>query len=475
MRRVLLPAVLVVVALLLQLTVLDQLPLPGGVSPDLLLLVVVALALSSGPTAGLITGFCAGLALDIAPPSNHLIGVYALVFCLVGYFCGLVAADLENSVLLPLAASALGAAGGAALYAVAGVFLGNPDVTGQSVRHVLPLSVAYDVLLSPFVLYAVALASRLAARIAGVAADGRAFTASRPATTSASPLVIPGAAPALQGGRTPRIRAAANRQRDGWIGGGGWLAASAELARTRPATIKLHLGGSSSSLPVSSQAAGQQSKSLAKLRFGSDRRGDGLVGSRLPGGLFGGSGSAAGGLPGTRPVPRLFGRRSRPGTASPARFSLHRKPAWGLRGAGGSGQLGPAAPRRGTFSTNSQRKATVAGWLSGRKSAAGWLSGRKSIASAATPRRGSFAAAPQSKRQAPVGSPRRGTFSGGSSPKGTFGTSGPRRGAFGGPRRFRALRRATIRGGRIARPRRSAIGRVRGGRWPGFKRNGGWR
>ena len=141
MRRVLLSVLLVLAALVLQLTVLDRAPLPGGVAPDLVLLVVVALALSSGPMPGLITGFCAGLALDIAPPANHLIGVYALVFCLVGYCCGLVSAELDSSVLLPLAASALGAAGGAALYAVVGVFLGNPDVTGQSVRHVLPLSV----------------------------------------------------------------------------------------------------------------------------------------------------------------------------------------------------------------------------------------------------------------------------------------------------------------------------------------------
>jgi rod shape-determining protein MreD len=455
-RRVLLSAALAAVALLLQLTLLDQLPLPGGVSPDLLLLVVVALALSNGPTLGLITGFGAGLALDIAPPSNHLIGVYALVFCLVGYFCGLVAADLENSVLLPLAASAVGAAGGAALYAVAGVFLGNPDVTGQSVRHVLPLSVAYDVLLSPFVLYAVALASRLAARIAGRAAIGPQTAA------SASPLVLPGAAPPLQGGRVPRIRAAANRQRDGWIGGGGWLAASAELARTRPATIKLHLGGRNGGLPAGPPAATQQSKSLPKLRFGSGRRGDGILG----GALFGGP--AGGGLAGTEPVPKLFGRRGRPGAASSIRFS--RKPAWGFRGAGAAGNLGAAAPRRGTFSTNPQRWALT-----------GWLSGRKGMASAAAPRRGSFTAAPQRTRQVPAGSPRRGTFSGGSSTKGTFGPGGPRRGTFGGgPRRFRALRRATIRGGRIAGPRGGALGRrpSMGGRSPWrnpFKRNGGWR
>ena len=152
MRRVVLPVVLLLAALVLQLTVLDRLPLPGGVAPDLVLLVVVALALNSGPMTGMICGFCAGLALDIAPPSGHLIGVYALVFCLLGYFCGLVSAELESSVLLPLAASALGAVAGAGLYAAVGIMLGNPDVTGPAVRHVLPLSVLYDVLLSPFVL-----------------------------------------------------------------------------------------------------------------------------------------------------------------------------------------------------------------------------------------------------------------------------------------------------------------------------------
>src|SRR6202043_4119673 len=93
----------------------------------------------------------------------------ALVFCQVGYCCGLVSAELESTVLLPLGASGLGAAGGAGLYAGVGVILGNPDVTGSAVRHVLPVSVLYDVLLSPFVLYGVALATRLTARIAGAA------------------------------------------------------------------------------------------------------------------------------------------------------------------------------------------------------------------------------------------------------------------------------------------------------------------
>src|SRR5437763_2929831 len=196
MRRVLLPVVLLLAALVLQLTVLDRLPLPGGVAPDLVLLMVVALALSGGPMSGMIWGFCVGLALDVAPPSGHLIGVYALVFCLLGYFCGLVSAELESSVLLPLAASALGAVAGAGLYAAVGIMLGNPDVTGPAVRHVLPLSVLYDVLLSPFVLFGVALASRLAARLAGTA---------KPSGEPAAGTAAGRGPPARPDGKTPRI------------------------------------------------------------------------------------------------------------------------------------------------------------------------------------------------------------------------------------------------------------------------------
>ena len=53
-----------------------------------MLFAVVALALTGGPLPGLLTGFLAGLALDVAPPASHAIGQYALVFCVVGYACG---------------------------------------------------------------------------------------------------------------------------------------------------------------------------------------------------------------------------------------------------------------------------------------------------------------------------------------------------------------------------------------------------
>ena len=129
-----------------------------------MLLAVVALALTGGPLPGLLTGFLAGLALDVAPPASHTIGQYALVFCLVGYGCGRLAGLGDVSPALYVGISAAAAAGGAALHAALGVLLSDPEVTWPAVRHVLPPSLIYDVILSPFVLYAVVRLNGWAAR-----------------------------------------------------------------------------------------------------------------------------------------------------------------------------------------------------------------------------------------------------------------------------------------------------------------------
>lgn len=479
MRRALVSVILLLVAIVLQLTVLDRLPLPGGVSPDLVLLVVVALALSSGPLPGMIGGFCAGLALDVAPPADHLVGLYALVFCLVGYFCGMVSAELDSSVLLPLAASAVGAAAGAGLYAAAGVILGNPDVTGSAVRHVLPLSVLYDVLLSPFVLYGVALASRLAARLTGAArlAGAAQLSGAAAAAGQSSGLRPPG----RQAGRVPRLRPAAARPRDGWIGGGGWLTASAELALARkhsrpPATVRLHLGGERTAATPARTGTGGR---VPRLRFGAGRRGDAVLGSRLlGGGFFSELANGGRGILGPVGGRRLFTRRSRTAGAAWARFI--RRPAWGYRGAGG-------APRRGSFSSGTPRK-SLGGAASPRRGTFGASTALRRTLSSGSPRRRPFGGGSSvrgalgggsPRRALSSGSPRRGAFGGGSSVRGSLGSGSPRRGAFGGgPRRLRTLRKATLRGGSLGRGR-SALGRVRGGRssaWRiGRKRNGGYR
>src|SRR5580658_2858543 len=144
--RHLISAVVVAVAVVFQLAAADRMVFPGGTGPDLVLLTVAALAIATGPLAGSVAGFCAGLALDVAPPAGHLVGQDALVFCLVGYACGLVAdappadgiAEQEHSALFELTVTAAGAVCGEAMIAALGVMLSDPRVSWPDIKHVLP-------------------------------------------------------------------------------------------------------------------------------------------------------------------------------------------------------------------------------------------------------------------------------------------------------------------------------------------------
>src|SRR5262249_62297002 len=120
-RRFTFALVAILAAVMLQTALLDRLPFPGGAAPNLVLVLVVTLALASGPAGGLLVGFGGGLALDIAPPASHLLGLSALVFCVIGYGCGRLRGPLERSAWLPLGAVALGVAAGETLYALAGM------------------------------------------------------------------------------------------------------------------------------------------------------------------------------------------------------------------------------------------------------------------------------------------------------------------------------------------------------------------
>ncbi|HEU5159231.1 MAG TPA: rod shape-determining protein MreD [Streptosporangiaceae bacterium] len=162
MSRNVLAAAIAVLALVLQVAVANRLPLPGAVTPDLVLLAVVALALTNGPMLGMVTGFGAGLAADIVPPADHTIGRYALVYCLIGYACGLLAGELDRTTVVPFVVVATGALVGTVLYAGVGMLLDDPRATWPIVSHIVPLAVLYDVLASPFVLWAVLRLSRRA-------------------------------------------------------------------------------------------------------------------------------------------------------------------------------------------------------------------------------------------------------------------------------------------------------------------------
>lgn len=81
------PAVFLLLAFLLRATVLPYIAI-DGVTPDLLLAVVVMTALRQGALRGGLTGLAAGLVLDLA--TGRFIGLHALGLWLGGYAAGLV-------------------------------------------------------------------------------------------------------------------------------------------------------------------------------------------------------------------------------------------------------------------------------------------------------------------------------------------------------------------------------------------------
>ncbi|MFE5300535.1 rod shape-determining protein MreD [Streptomyces sp. NPDC056632] len=150
-NRILLSAVLVVVAMVVQVSVLARLQLPGAV-PDLVLLTVVGLALAYGHVTGALVGFTAGLLADLAPPADHAAGRYALVLCVVGYLCGL--ARPENGRLKsatgPMAVVVVAALGSTLLYAGVGALVGDTAARHVGLGFLLFTAALYDLLLAPF-------------------------------------------------------------------------------------------------------------------------------------------------------------------------------------------------------------------------------------------------------------------------------------------------------------------------------------
>lgn len=156
-------AVLVAVfaALLLQVTVLPNFAWDVGglgVVPDLVLLVVVATALVTDTRFATLTGFWAGLLLDIAPPADHLAGRWTLALMVVGYVVGRLVHDNAGDVGagsrsregvrrpplgLALAAAAGGSFVGTSVFALTGLLLRD---SGAAIADLLPVALVALVL-----------------------------------------------------------------------------------------------------------------------------------------------------------------------------------------------------------------------------------------------------------------------------------------------------------------------------------------
>ena len=154
-------AVLVTVAVVLQVAAFSYLSY-DGVVPNLALLVVVAAALVRGPEFAATLGFFAGLVIDLAPPADHVAGRWALALVVVGYVAGRVRQDAGSSAVAGVVTVAAASFIGTSVFALSGMVLHDPSVPASQALAVIPVAVVYDVLLTPFVL---PLAMRLFRRI----------------------------------------------------------------------------------------------------------------------------------------------------------------------------------------------------------------------------------------------------------------------------------------------------------------------
>jgi rod shape-determining protein MreD len=123
-----------------------------GVVPNLALVVVVAAALVRGPDFAAVLGFVAGLAVDLAPPADHVAGRWALALVVVGYLAGRVRQDARTSALAAVVTVAACSFVGTSVFALSGMVLHDPAVPAAEALRIIPLAVLYDVVVAPFAL-----------------------------------------------------------------------------------------------------------------------------------------------------------------------------------------------------------------------------------------------------------------------------------------------------------------------------------
>jgi rod shape-determining protein MreD len=84
--KILLKGAIIIVALLIQLTLINSITILG-LKPDLIMVVVVVFSLLKGAKEGTVSGFASGLLQDIF--SAGLLGINALAKTVIGFTCGI--------------------------------------------------------------------------------------------------------------------------------------------------------------------------------------------------------------------------------------------------------------------------------------------------------------------------------------------------------------------------------------------------
>ena len=149
--RALVAFVVVCVAVVLQVSLFPHVAWEGVV-PNLALLVVVGAALVRGPQFAAVLGFVAGVAIDLAPPADHVAGRWALAMTVVAFLAARVRQDVRPTALAVVGTVAAGSFVATSLFALIGLLLSDSATSVGGLLEVVLVAVVWDVLLTPFVL-----------------------------------------------------------------------------------------------------------------------------------------------------------------------------------------------------------------------------------------------------------------------------------------------------------------------------------
>lgn len=144
-------ATMVVVAVLVQVTLLPNLNIAEGI-PDVIAPVIVVVAVLRGSLVGAVAGFSAGMLVELSAPVSTL-GVLALLYLIVGAWCGRYCEREESTTLsAPLALSVVACLFVQFGYMAVRLMLGDTMPPADFVAQVLFPTVLLTALLSPPVL-----------------------------------------------------------------------------------------------------------------------------------------------------------------------------------------------------------------------------------------------------------------------------------------------------------------------------------
>ncbi len=154
-------ALLLFIGLMLQRTMLPLLPWGPA---DLVTVLVAVVGLYAGPAAGCLSGFGIGLVADVL--SDHALGRLAAVLCVIGYACGMLAADAARRRWLGWLVVGAACAVTPLLFALTGAFVGDTRAAGMLLVQRCVAGLCYGLVLAPFVDWIVrrSLSPRLARR-----------------------------------------------------------------------------------------------------------------------------------------------------------------------------------------------------------------------------------------------------------------------------------------------------------------------